>query len=170
MGDVLVDAKGLGALRVRAGSRGTIVCTGACVAFWSPLTVGAGRPSAGDALHGKLGVVSRPDGARQVTFRGRPLYRFTQDPSPGVVTGNGFADSFGGRSFTWHVVDAERRRPDERELERHGRIEPGLSTADRAQRPSRDPRGDGRRRLQGQEEARDGAVVRAPAGDEDAIA
>ena len=28
----------------------------------------------------------------------------TQDPGAGVVTGNGFADSFDGRSFTWHVA------------------------------------------------------------------
>ncbi len=55
-------------------------------------------------LDGRLGVVSRPGGTRQVTFRGRPLYRFTQDPGAGVVTGNGFADSFDGRSFTWHVA------------------------------------------------------------------
>jgi predicted lipoprotein with Yx(FWY)xxD motif len=104
VGDVLVDAKGSALYASEQEAGGTIVCTGACVAFWSPLTVGAGRPSAAGALHGKLGLVSRPDGARQVTFRGRPLYRFTQDPSPGVVTGNGFADSFGGRSFTWHVA------------------------------------------------------------------
>ena len=46
-----------------------VVCIGGCVSFWNPLTVGAGQPSAGDGLHGKLAVVSRPDGARLVTFR-----------------------------------------------------------------------------------------------------
>jgi predicted lipoprotein with Yx(FWY)xxD motif len=35
-----------------------------------------------------------------VTVDGRLLYRFTEDPDKGVVTGNGFADSFDGRAFT----------------------------------------------------------------------
>lgn len=104
VGEVLVDAKGSALYASDQEAGGMVVCIGGCVAFWNPLTVGAGQPSAGDGLHGKLAVVSRPDGARQVTFRGRPLYRFTQDPGPAVVTGNGFADSFGGQSFTWHVV------------------------------------------------------------------
>jgi hypothetical protein len=39
-----------------------------------------------------------------VAFDGRLLYRFTEDPSAGTVTGNGFADSFAGQAFTWHVV------------------------------------------------------------------
>jgi hypothetical protein len=34
----------------------------------------------------------------------RPLYRFVEDPSPGTVTGNGFADTFDGQRFTWHVA------------------------------------------------------------------
>jgi predicted lipoprotein with Yx(FWY)xxD motif len=48
--------------------------------------------------------VTRPDGGRQVTFDGRLLYRFTEDPDAGTVTGTGFADSFDGRAFTWHVA------------------------------------------------------------------
>ena len=131
------------------------------------MTVGAGRPSAAAALHGKLGLVSRPDGARQVTFRGRPLYRFTQDPSPGVVTGNGFADSFGGRS---HLTrrDAERRCPDERELERHGRIN-RVSLPLTGRESARDPRGGGRRRLRARRKPGKEQSC-TPTGDEDAIA
>jgi predicted lipoprotein with Yx(FWY)xxD motif len=66
--------------------------------------VSSGRPTAGDGVTGALGVVTRPDGARQVTVDGRLLYRFMEDPDNGVVTGNGFADSFDGRAFTWHVA------------------------------------------------------------------
>jgi predicted lipoprotein with Yx(FWY)xxD motif len=66
--------------------------------------VSAGEtPSAGHGL-GTLGVVQRPDGDRQVTLEGRLLYTFVEDPSPGTVTGNGFADEFQGRLFTWHVA------------------------------------------------------------------
>jgi len=46
----------------------------------------------------------RPDGKTQVTFDGKPLYRFAEDSSPKNVSGNGAKDSFGGKSFTWHVA------------------------------------------------------------------
>ena len=48
--------------------------------------------------------MARPDGSRQVTFDGRLLYRFLEDPDTGTVTGNGFADTFDGQAFTWHVA------------------------------------------------------------------
>ena len=60
-----------------------------------------GEPTGGDGL--TLGVVTRPDGTRQVTFDGRPLYRFAED-SAGTVTGNGASDAFGEQEFTWHVA------------------------------------------------------------------
>ncbi len=104
VGDVLVDARGAALYAADQEADGMVACTGACTAIWDPLTVGAGRPTAGGDVTGKLGVMMRPDGARQVTFDGRPLYRFLQDPDAGVVTGNGVADSFGGHAFTWHVA------------------------------------------------------------------
>ena len=52
-----------------------------------------------------VGTVKRPDGEQQVTFRGRPLYTFTEE-GPGQLTGDGFKDSFGGTSFTWRAVFA----------------------------------------------------------------
>ena len=78
-----------------------MLCTGACLSFWQPLTV-TGTPT-GTSLHGKLGVLRRPDGRRQVTFNGKLLYSFKLD-KPGKVTGDGFKDAFGGQSFTWHVA------------------------------------------------------------------
>jgi predicted lipoprotein with Yx(FWY)xxD motif len=47
--------------------------------------------------------VRRPIGRRQVTYKGKLLYSFTLD-KPGKVTGDGFADAFGGHKFTWHVA------------------------------------------------------------------
>jgi predicted lipoprotein with Yx(FWY)xxD motif len=79
------------------------VCTGSCTSIWKPLTV-SGRPTAGDGVVAKLGTVERPDGHRQVTLAGRLLYRFMEDPRAGTVTGNGFADSFDGQAFRWHVA------------------------------------------------------------------
>jgi predicted lipoprotein with Yx(FWY)xxD motif len=102
-GRVLVDSSGqaLYASDQEAAS-GKVMCTGACNSFWQPLKASGGAVKTG-SMGGKLGVVSRPDGGKQVTFNGKPLYTFTQDNS-GQVTGDGFQDAFGGQHFTWHVV------------------------------------------------------------------
>jgi predicted lipoprotein with Yx(FWY)xxD motif len=102
IGDVLVDSDGkaLYASDVEAG--GKVMCTGACTSFWKPLTVGSAKPSAAADV-GKLGVATRPDGSKQVTVDGKLLYTFSQD-KPGKVDGNGFADDFNGRHFTWNAV------------------------------------------------------------------
>ena len=98
---VLVDTKGHALYRSDQERNGMVLCTGACLSFWQPLTV-SGTPN-GSSLPGKLAVVRRPDGGRQVTYDGRLLYAFKLD-RPGKVTGDGFKDAFGGRKFTWHVV------------------------------------------------------------------
>jgi predicted lipoprotein with Yx(FWY)xxD motif len=105
VGDVLVDANGDALYAADQEVGGMVRCIDGCTTIWEPLTVSAGEtPSAGDGLGNMLGVMQRPDGDRQVTLDGRLLYRFVEDPSPGTVTGNGFADEFQGRLFTWHVA------------------------------------------------------------------
>ena len=104
VGDVLVDADGAALYAADQEAGGMVLCTDGCATIWDPLTVSGEQPTAGDGLGGKLGVAERPDGAQQVTFNGRLLYRFIEDPSPRTVTGNGFADTFDGQAFTWHVA------------------------------------------------------------------
>lgn len=104
VGRVLVDSEGAALYAADQEANGKVVCTGSCTSIWKPLTVSGGMPTAGDGLDGKLGVMSRPDGSRQVTFDGRLLYTFAEDEDAGTVTGNGAADSFDGTSFTWHVA------------------------------------------------------------------
>jgi predicted lipoprotein with Yx(FWY)xxD motif len=105
VGDVLVDASGAALYAAEQEVGGSIACTGSCTTVWKPLTLGgAETPTAETALSSPLAVVMRPDGVRQVTFGGRPLYRFELDASSGTVTGNGLVDSFDGRDFTWHVA------------------------------------------------------------------
>jgi predicted lipoprotein with Yx(FWY)xxD motif len=101
-GKVLVDAKGRALYRSDQERRGMVLCKGACLSFWQPLTV-SGTPTKSSPVVGKLAVVRRPDGRRQVTHNGRLLYSFKLD-KPGKVTGDGFKDAFGGQKFTWHVV------------------------------------------------------------------
>ena len=102
IGSVLVDAAGKALYTPDQESDGKVRCTGACASIWQPLLAPAsGTPKAdGDTV---LDVIVRPDGKRQVTAGRRPLYTFTEDPD-GQVTGNGFADDFAGRHFTWHAV------------------------------------------------------------------
>jgi predicted lipoprotein with Yx(FWY)xxD motif len=105
VGEVLVDAQGAALYAADEEAGGMVVCTESCAEIWDPLTVSGGdNPTAGNGLSGQLGVLERPEGTQQVTFDGRPLYRFVLDPDPGTVTGNGFADTFDGRAFTWHVA------------------------------------------------------------------
>ncbi len=100
-GKVLVDAKGR-ALYSNDQERGSMVlCVGQCVSFWKPL-ISSGAPK-GVSLPGKLGLAKRPNGSKQVTYRGKRLYTFTLD-KPGKVTGDGARDAFGGQKFTWDVV------------------------------------------------------------------
>jgi predicted lipoprotein with Yx(FWY)xxD motif len=102
-GRVLVDSSGMALYASdQESAAGKVLCTGACNSFWQPLTVGKSVPH-GNAAGGKLGVVKRSDGGRQVTYNGKLLYTFTQD-KPGEVTGDGFHDAFNGEQFTWHAV------------------------------------------------------------------
>jgi predicted lipoprotein with Yx(FWY)xxD motif len=98
----LVDSTGAPLYSADQEKSGKIVCTGECTQIWLPLTA-KGQPSAGSDVSGKVGTVKRPDGSRQVTLDGRPLYRFAQDGASGKASGDGASDSFGGHQFTWHA-------------------------------------------------------------------
>lgn len=106
VGTVLVDSKGNALYAADQETGAKVLCTGACASVWVPLTLPTGdtTPIAASDLSSKLGVVERPDHVEQVTFDGKPLYRFADDSGPGTVSGNGVSDTFAGRSFTWHVV------------------------------------------------------------------
>lgn len=105
VGDVLVDNEGAALYAADEEANGMVVCIDSCTTIWEPLTVSDGNaPTADSGLAGKLDIVQRPEGTQQVTFGGRLLYRFVEDPSPGTVTGNGFSDDFDGQNFTWHVA------------------------------------------------------------------
>jgi predicted lipoprotein with Yx(FWY)xxD motif len=101
-GRVLVDSAGKALYAADEEADNGVLCTGACLSFWEPLTIDAGAPTA-NSVPGTLGVSERPDGSRQVTHDGKRLYSFTQD-EPGEVTGDGLADAFDGQQFTWHLV------------------------------------------------------------------
>jgi predicted lipoprotein with Yx(FWY)xxD motif len=87
---ILVNRRGISLYSLSAERNGRFICTDAgCISLWKPLVVGKGITPTG-AAH--LGTVRRPDGRRQVTYRGGPLYTFTGDHKRGDVNGNGFKD------------------------------------------------------------------------------
>jgi predicted lipoprotein with Yx(FWY)xxD motif len=104
VGDVLVDSEGSALYASEQEAGGMVLCTDVCASIWVPLTVDGDAPTGSDGLAADLGVVTRPEGTRQVTFDGRLLYTFVEDSEPDTVTGNGFADNFGEQFFEWHVA------------------------------------------------------------------
>ena len=105
VGDVLVDSDGAALYTADQEADGRVLCTRSCADIWIPLTLPGGRESSGpDDVSDELGVAERPDGDRQLTFGGQPLYRFADDPAAGEVTGDGLSDTFDGRLFSWQVA------------------------------------------------------------------
>ncbi|MEZ5101292.1 MAG: hypothetical protein R3C15_16130 [Thermoleophilia bacterium] len=61
-------------------------CTGSCAVAWPPLLVPKGRKVKAKVagIKGTFGVTTRPDGKRQLTHNGRPLYSYAHE-RPGQV-------------------------------------------------------------------------------------
>src|SRR5262245_28455781 len=75
-GRILFDGRGFALYAFTADSRGRSRCTGACARAWPPYRV-SGRLTVGPGVdRSLLGTIRRPDGSRQVTYKGRPLYYY----------------------------------------------------------------------------------------------
>jgi predicted lipoprotein with Yx(FWY)xxD motif len=102
--NVLVDTAGKTLYSANVETGGMIRCTDGCTSFWKPLEATTKQSKTASADLGvKFGVVKRPDGARQLTFKGKPLYTFTQEGS-GELQGDGFTDDFQGTHFEWSAA------------------------------------------------------------------
>jgi predicted lipoprotein with Yx(FWY)xxD motif len=79
----------------RQETRNGVECTGGCLVAWPPLIVprGAVVPATIQGIKGRFGVTVRPDGRRQLTHNGRPLYSYVNE-RPGVVLCNDVNDWF----------------------------------------------------------------------------
>ncbi len=98
---VLTTTKGRTLYSLSVEKNGRFICTGSCLSVWHPLLVPAGVRPTGPV---KLGTVERPEGGTQVTYRGRPLYRFGGDSKAGQANGEGIKDV-----GTWHAASAPRK-------------------------------------------------------------
>ena len=68
----------------------TSECYGACAKEWPPLTTtGPVTVSGQYTVQRDLGVTTRTDGTKQVTYGGHPLYYYLGDTAPGQTKGQG---------------------------------------------------------------------------------
>jgi len=95
---ILVTTSGHTLYSLSAETHGRFICTGTCPTTWPPLILKGGAKPVG--VRG-LGSIKRPDGRRQATYKGKPLYRFSGDTKKGDVGGEGFKDV-----GTWHAAVA----------------------------------------------------------------
>lgn len=101
---ILTSTKGRTLYSLSVEKHGKFICTGSCLSVWHPLIVPMGVKPTGPV---KLGTITRPDnGVVQVTFKGRPLYRFGGDTRAGDVKGEGLKDV-----GTWHAATVAQAQP-----------------------------------------------------------
>lgn len=98
LGTIVVDGQGMSLYYFTKDTKGTSTsaCTDACLDAW-PIAVAAGDTPVLEGVTGEAGTIDSPDGAKQLTLNGMPLYYFAQDTKPGDVTGQGVND-------VWYVV------------------------------------------------------------------
>jgi predicted lipoprotein with Yx(FWY)xxD motif len=98
LGTILVDSQGMTLYHLSGEVNGKFICTNsACLGVWHPLIAPSSGTPSGEV--GSLGTVKRPEGPVQVTYKGTPLYTFTQDKQAGETNGQGIKDV-----GTWSAV------------------------------------------------------------------
>jgi predicted lipoprotein with Yx(FWY)xxD motif len=103
-GDVLFDGEDRAIYYFDKEKTSVSQCYGACAVAWPPvLTDGPPRAGAG-AEDDLLGTTERNDGTSQVTYDGRPLYYYVDDPAGEVLCHN--VEEFGG---LWLAVQPDGR-------------------------------------------------------------
>ena len=98
-GEIVVDANGMSVYFFTKDVKdsGTSACTDACLAAWPPVTTAAETPQV-EGVTGTVGTITTPDGAKQVTLNGLPLYYFAKDTKAGDILGQGV-------NGVWYLAD-----------------------------------------------------------------
>lgn len=94
-GPILFDGRGHALYAfTRDARRGRSTCYGSCAKAWPPYVLLGSLSSGSGARRSLLGTVRRRNGARQVTYAGRPLYYYVGDGRLQVKCQN--VQEFGG--------------------------------------------------------------------------
>jgi predicted lipoprotein with Yx(FWY)xxD motif len=98
LGPFLVGPEGMTLYLFTKDTPGVSNCSGDCLAKWPALLVQEDeQPTLAAGVPGRLGVIEREDGGRQVTFNDMPLYYWVDDAAPGDATGQNVGE-------VWFVV------------------------------------------------------------------
>jgi predicted lipoprotein with Yx(FWY)xxD motif len=98
LGKVLVNQAGRTLYIYDKDTPGVTKCTGQCPLAWPPV-VATGTATYGAGLSASMfSTLKRPDGSRQVTVNGLPLYTYTGDAKAGDATGQGLGDFYAAGS------------------------------------------------------------------------
>lgn len=107
LGTVLVDSKGrtVYLFTVDTNKPPKSNCDTGCDSVWPPVMAPAGTPKVSGVDSSKVGVVTRSDGSKQLTYNGWPLYEYEGDSAAGDVKGENvqgtwFAVSTAGTKVT----------------------------------------------------------------------
>ncbi|KUM33720.1 COG4315 family predicted lipoprotein [Arthrobacter sp. EPSL27] len=97
-GQIVVDGKGMSVYYYTKDVKdsGTSACTGGCLDAWPPVLAAADTPTV-DGVTGTVGTIATPDGKKQLTINGMPVYYYAKDLAAGDITGQGV----GG---VWYLV------------------------------------------------------------------
>jgi predicted lipoprotein with Yx(FWY)xxD motif len=91
------------------GDRGaSSSCSGGCASVWPPVTSGGSPVASGQAQASDIGLVTRSDGSRQVTYKGHPLYFYARDGDQGDAYGQGIK----GFGASWYVLTPSGKKVD----------------------------------------------------------
>ena len=96
LGTVVTDASGMTLYRFDQdrNSPPATNCTGSCTIAWPPVLATSSNVALSGVDRSLVGTVTRPDGNRQVTIAGWPVYRFAQDTAPGQANGQGMSGTW----------------------------------------------------------------------------
>ena len=122
VGPVLTDSAGQALYMFPNDAGRSVTCIGGCAGTWPPLVIADGHnPTAGGlAKASMLGTLPDPNtGARVVTYKGNPLYRYAGDTSPHTAFGQDIESDGGpwwvltpaGKPITTPITAQAARRP-----------------------------------------------------------
>jgi predicted lipoprotein with Yx(FWY)xxD motif len=97
-GEIVVDGKGMSVYYFTKDVKdsGKSNCTGDCLVAWPPVLTTNDTPTV-EGVTGKVGTIDTPDGKKQVTIEGMPVYLWEKDKAPGDTTGQGVGN-------VWYLV------------------------------------------------------------------
>lgn len=91
LGKILTASNGFTIYTFKQDKPNTTTCTDQCAKDWPPFILASGEPIAPTGSKFTFGLLTRPDGAKQVTVNGLPLHFFAGDQKAGDINGDGFA-------------------------------------------------------------------------------